>query len=114
MPLTQLLGTIEPQGEFIKGRDDWIGVVAEHAQLSPFPARMGIDPFSKGPMEFKAKPDTARVLTAQGEVGSIYWALDDSRRLVVDSAAGSESEFESIARTVAAELGWQFTRQRGV
>lgn len=114
MPLMQPLGTIEPLGELITGRDDWIRVVAEHAQLSPFPARMGINPFTKGPMEFKAKPDTARVVTAQGEIGSIYWALDDSRRLVVNSAAGKESEVESIARAVAAELGWQFTRQRGV
>lgn len=113
MPLMQPLGTIEPQGEPIKGRDEWIRVVAAHAQLLPFPSRMGINPFTKGPMEFKAKPDTAKVLTAQGEIGSIYWALDDSRRLVVNSAAGSETEVESIARDVAAELGWQFTRQRG-
>jgi hypothetical protein len=110
----ELLGTIEPQGEPTKGRDDWIRIVATHAQLSPFPSRMGINPFTKGPMEFKAKPDTARVLTAQGEIGSIYWALDDSRRLVVNAAAGTESEVESVARAVAAELGWQYARQRSV
>jgi hypothetical protein len=43
-------------------------------------------------MEFKAKPDTARILTARGEIGTIYWAMDDSRRLVVSANAGAVSE----------------------
>jgi hypothetical protein len=48
------------------------------------------------------------------EVGLIHWAEDDSRHLVVWSAAGAEEKVIDVATDVAARLGWHFVRSKAV
>jgi hypothetical protein len=103
------LGTIEPSGDVAAGgRLEWIRLIEVYPQLSPVPPREGINPFTKGPHLYRARPDTARVLAEIGEIGLIHWAEDDSRRLAVWSNSGSESEVKRVAEAVASRLGWRF------
>jgi hypothetical protein len=68
----------------------------------------GINPFTRVPMLFKAKPDTARVLFEERPIGQIYWAMDDSCRLIVSADAGFEDKVAKVAQDVASRLGWRF------
>jgi hypothetical protein len=104
----ELLGSIEPGADPAIGKPEWIRLVEEHPQLSPVPAREGINPFTRGPMLFKAKPDAAQVMAGPQQIGSIYWAMDDSRRLVVSAHAGFEDQVRTVAEDVASRLGWRF------
>ena len=104
----ELLGTIEPGDDLTTNEPEWILLIGAHRQLSRVPDREGINPFTKEPMHYKARPDTARVLVGATEVGSIEWAQDGSRRLAVWSNVGSEEKVRSVARDVASRLGWQF------
>jgi len=58
-------------------------LIDAHPQLSRVPSRWGINPFTRGPLLFKSKPDTARVLMEQNPIGFIHWALNDTCRLIV-------------------------------
>jgi hypothetical protein len=109
-----LLGTIEPRADAVSGKSDWIRLIGTHPELSPMQAREGINPFSRRPMLFKASPDAARVLLEQDPIGSIYWAMDDSRRLVVSAEAGFEARVLKVAHDVASRLGWSFVAHEGV
>jgi hypothetical protein len=104
----ELLGTIEPGVDATSGKPDWIRLIDVHPQLSPVPARWGVNPFSRGPLLFKSKPDTARVLLEQIEIGLIYWAMDDTCRLIVCASAGFEERVRNLAQEVASRLGWSF------
>jgi hypothetical protein len=85
---------------------------------------VGINPFTKKPMEFHGHPDSARVTLADAEIGAIYWAMDGSRCLVVNSNAGSEGEVITIApespinwaggisNVARSNLRWSGTRHR--
>ncbi len=53
-------------------------------------------------------PTTAQVIIDGGQVGSIHWAMDDSRRLVVWASAGAEEKVRSVATDVASRLGGHF------
>jgi hypothetical protein len=104
----EFLGTIEPGVDSAVGKPEWIRLIEEHPQLALSPAREGINPFTRGPMLFKPKPDAARVMAGPETIGSIYWALDDSRRLVVSAEAGSEEQVRTVAEDIAGRLGWRF------
>jgi hypothetical protein len=103
-----LLGTIEPTAATSAGRNEWLTLVGTHPSLAPVPPRQGINPFTKEPMQYKAAPDTARVLVEGSEVGYFAWAEDDSQVLAVWSDAGAEKQVSAVASDVAARLGWQF------
>src|SRR5262245_10762396 len=100
-----LLGTIAPALAATSGRDDWISLIGVHPSLAPVPARQGINPFTKGPYLFKAPRDSARVMVADAEVGSIVWAEDESQMLVVWSTATERAQVASVAIDVASRLG---------
>lgn len=102
------LGTIEPGADLATGKPEWVRVIDVHPQLAPFPAREGINPFTRGPHLFKADPYAARVRVESRQVGSIHWAMDDSRRLVVWAETGSEEKVRNVAEDVASKLGWRF------
>ena len=104
----ELLGTIEPGADLAVGKPEWIRLIGEHPQLSPVPDREGVNPFSREPHLYKANPDHARVLMQLEQVGSIHWAMDGSRRLVVWADTGSEESVRNIAVDVASRLGWRF------
>lgn len=102
------IGTIEPGIDVAIGKPDWIRLIDTHPQLSSVPARQGVNPFTRTPLLFEAKPDTARVLLEQRHIGQIYWAMDDSRCLIVSADTGFEDTVATIARDVASRLGWRF------
>ena len=104
----ELVGTIERGSDVTMCQSEWIRLIGAHPELSPVPDREGINPFSKQPMLYKARPDTARVLVGAADVGLIHWADDGSSRLVVWSNAGSKDAVRRVARDVASRLGWQF------
>jgi hypothetical protein len=110
----RLLGTIEPGADLATGKPEWIRLIDAHPQLSPVPAREGINPFTRKPLLFKARPDTARVLVETRQIGSIYWAMDDSRRLIVSADIGSEQQVRNVAEDVASRLGWRFVADNAV
>ena len=104
----ELLGTIEPNTEVATGKPEWIRLIEAHPELSPVPPKEGINPFTRDPYLYRARPDTARVVAEVGQLGLIEWAQDESRRLVVWSNPGSEAKVRSIAEDVASTLGWRF------
>jgi hypothetical protein len=104
----ELIGTVEPDAGVTNGKAEWICVIEAHPQLSLVPPKKGINPFSKTPHLYRADPTMARVIIEGAEVGSIHWAMDDSRRLVVWSKPGAEEKVRGIASDVAARLGWQY------
>jgi hypothetical protein len=104
----ELIGTIEPGIGVATGKPEWLRLIDTHPQLSSVPDQPGINPFTRAPVSFKARPDSARVLLEQRHVGQISWAMDDSRRLVVSSDTGFEDKVANIAQDVASRLGWRF------
>jgi hypothetical protein len=104
----ELLGAIEPGDHPATGKPQWAELINAHPQLSSGPAKAGINPFTKRPMEFKPSPYHGSVEIAGRKVGAIHWAMDDSRRLIVWSDAGSETPVRAVAEDVASRLGWHF------
>jgi hypothetical protein len=102
-----LVGTVEPGSETMSGRSDWLRVIEAHPQLSRVPAVEGINPFTRRPHAYTANPDTAQILKDAKQIGSIHWAMDGSRGLVVWSHPGYEEQVRVVAENVAARLGWQ-------
>ena len=105
------LGTIERDHSSATGRTEWIHLIDSHPQLSQVADKQGINPFTKGAMEYKAARDCAHVLVEGIEIGMIHWAMDDSQRLVVWSAAGAEAQVAAVAENVASRLGWRYVRE---
>jgi hypothetical protein len=105
------LGIIVPDGDRTSGRPEWIGLIDVHPQLSCPPAKVGINPFTRAPLTFKAGSDYARVLLSGGQIGAIHWAMDDSRCLVVWSEPGSEASVRDVAEEIAKQLGWRFVQK---
>lgn len=103
-----LLGTIEPDLGSIAGKDEWIALVKVHPLLALCEPKQGINPFTKAPMIFQPHPDHARVIVDDTQVGSIHWAMDDSRRLIVWSEPAAKSSVLDVANDVASRLGWRF------
>lgn len=106
----ELLGTIEPGAEHTSGKSEWMGLIHSHPQLSAPPAKQSINPFTRKPISIQPDPTAAQVMIAGHQIGSIHWAMDDSRRLVVWSDAGAEEKVGGVATDVASRLGWQFVR----
>lgn len=108
----EFLGTIEPGAGAASGKPDWIRLIDAHPQLSRIPSRWGVNPFTRDPLLFKSKPDTARVLMEQNPIGLIHWAPDDTCRLIVLADAGFEDSVRNLAQDVASRLGWSFVAHR--
>jgi len=85
----ELLGTIEPTPGTSSGRNEWISLIGTHPALAPVPPRQGINPFTRGQVEFNPPPDSAQVMVKGSEVGRITWAEDESQLLVAWARATS-------------------------
>ena len=103
-----LLGTVEPNADAAGDRSDWIRLIEGHPQLSSVPQDVQItNPFTRRPELPTPNPDAADVLKEAKQIGSIYWAMDGSRSLVVTSHPGCEGQVREVAEDVAARLGWR-------
>ena len=106
----ELIGTIEPGATAAFGNAEWIRVIEAHPQLSPMPDKRGVNPFLRKPTQYQSNRTTAQVVIDGSQIGSIHWAMDDSRLLVVWSNTGTEEKVEGVAMDVAGRLGWRFVR----
>ena len=93
--------------------DKWLALTKSHKSLAIVPpgVRMGINPFTRQPCEFKTPASTALVQEDRTKIGSIYWAMDGSPILIVDAEEDSMDTAARIAEEIAASLGGQFVRQ---
>ena len=91
--------------------DKWIALIKSHGALANVPPRKGINPFTHQPCEYKASSSTALVQKGGADIGSIYWAMDGSPMLIVQSQEDSVDTVVSIAEEIASSLGGQFVRQ---
>jgi hypothetical protein len=89
--------------------EDWTRVVAEHPDLNRVMPHEGVNPFTRQPMMFHGSPGDARVVIAGETVGTMYWAPDDSARIVVNGDAG---RVEPVARDVASQLAALYQPER--
>jgi hypothetical protein len=103
-----LFSTIEPNDSAVADRPDWLRLIDSHPHLGRVSDVSGINPFTKRPMIFKSNPDGAQVRVKSSVVGSIHWAMDGSRKLIVWSEAGAEVAVQRIAIDIATRLGWNF------
>jgi hypothetical protein len=87
--------------------DRWTQLLATHPQLTPVPAREGVNPFTEAPFVYRAHPGDANVVVAGTHVGTMTWAQDGTHRIAVD---GDASLVEPVAVAVASELGGIYRR----
>ena len=86
----------------------WVALIGTHPALKRVPPREGINPFTREKTEFKA-PQTSAVISIRGmDIGSIYWAMDDSPMLIVHANDGSAESVAAVAEEVAAALSARF------
>jgi hypothetical protein len=89
----------------------WLALIDSHGALEHVPARKGINPFTREPVDYKA-PATSALIRVQGaQIGSIFWAMDGSPYLMVQAEEGSVETVAALAREIAAALGAQFVRE---
>jgi hypothetical protein len=97
--LGTIKAAIDPPGIDL---ERWRGLIVSHQSLAASPPIEGTNPFTKGPIMFRPKPGTARVVVDGKNVGMMHCALDGSRQIEVWGEAAS---VDSVARDVAARLG---------
>src|SRR5262245_48708481 len=106
------LGRIEAVSESTEiDPGNWLALIDSHGSLGHVPAHMGINPFTRKPMEFKAPASTAAVRIGGVRVGSIFWALDGSPYLLVQAEEESAEAVADIAEEIATALGARFVRE---
>ena len=107
-----LLGRIEvvPESSAIDS-GKWLALIDSHGSLGRLPGHLGINPFTRKPIEYKAPASTAAIRISEAEVGSIFWAMDGTPCLIVQAEEGSAEAVAHIAEEVATALGARFVRE---
>jgi hypothetical protein len=104
----ELLGTIEPRDGTTAERNAWVALISAHSSLASVTPRQGINPFTRKPHNFEARPESARILLDGMDVGAVSWAQDDSDRLVVHSELAAKTHVALVAQDIADKLGMRF------
>lgn len=91
-------------------RRRWIDAIRDHPNLVPPEPREGINPFTKKPMAIQPRPDVARIVVDEEEVGAMEWAQDDSNMINV---FGDPKAVIPLARDIAELLAGRFEEWRG-
>jgi hypothetical protein len=108
-----LLGEIEAVSEAAPlDAAKWLSLIDSHESLGHVPSKMGINPFTKKPTEYKSPASTARICVEGASVGSIGWALDGSLSLIVEAEENSVDLVTKTAEEVARTLGGRFVLSR--
>ena len=85
----------------------WTDIIAVHPSLVRFADREGVNPFTKGPMIYRAHPGSAHVMVDGVEVGAMTWAQDGAHQIWVE---GDAELVEPLALDVASKLGGIYRR----
>ena len=84
----------------------WETLIDDHPALRRPRERTGINPFTKKPITLPARRDLAIVVEDGTEIGSIEWAQDGARILLVrPERAAARDALIQVARDVALRLG---------
>jgi hypothetical protein len=92
--------------------DKWLALIKSHEALANVPPRMGVNPFTRQPCEYKAPESSAVIHKAGADIGGIHWAMDGSPILVVEAHEDSIDAAARVAADVADALGGHFARGR--
>jgi len=95
-------GIASPPGAPAIDLQKWTDLIAKHPSLVRFADREGVNPFTKGPMIFRAHPGNAHVVVDGATVGAMTWAEDGPDQIGVEGVAAL---VEPLAREVASLLG---------
>lgn len=66
-------------------RDAWVALINQHPSLAHIASTQGTNPFTRETIETRPPETSALILFNGNEVGTIYWAMDDSPMLIVDA-----------------------------
>src|SRR5262245_3959184 len=106
------LGKIEPVSVSSEiNPDKWLALIDSHQSLGHIPSRMGINPFTRQPLEYKASTDTAAIQINSAPVGTIHWAMAGSPFLIVWAEEESAESVACVAEDIATSLGARFVRE---
>ena len=98
----QILAEPDPPG--IR-KQRWVDLIREHPSLENVPPHQGINPFTRKPMLYHARTDTALIVIGEREVGSMSWAQDESNSIDV---SGERHVVVPLAHDIAGLLGGRF------
>jgi hypothetical protein len=90
-------------------RELWIDLIRAHTNLECVPPIEGINPFTRATFVYRSPPDSARVIIAGEEMGTMIWAEDGSNRINV---FGEPQPVIPLAREIAETLGGRFNESR--
>jgi hypothetical protein len=89
----------------------WLALIKSHGALAHVPPRIGINPFTRQPIEFNAPASTAIIWKDGADIGSISWAMDGAPIHIVEAQEQSTDSVASVAEDIAGSLGGQFVRR---
>ncbi len=98
----QILSEPDPPGI---SKQRWVDLIREHPNLENVPPRQGINPFTREPMLYHARTDTARVVIGEREVGSMSWSQGESNSIDV---SGERHVVVPLAHDIAGLLDARF------
>lgn len=75
----------------------WMALIDSHPMLKRPESKMGLNPFSKQPMEFKPNGSSAEIWEDGSEIGQVFAAMDGSPKLIVDAEDGREAQAIKLA-----------------
>lgn len=101
-------GTIEPANGGKISFDRWVQLIAELPSLASLPDVRGMSPATGKPIMIPAPESTAQIVVNESELGTVYWAEDESETLIVHTTSDRTEEIETIAGDVASALGCRF------
>ena len=84
--------------------DGWLSLIESREDLITYPERVGTNPFTGLPVNFRPPPTTVRIIRQGSDVGHIRMAEDGSTNLIVASLLEDRETTLSIAEGIATEL----------
>jgi len=106
------LGRIEPVSASSPiDPDKWLALIDSHDSLVHMPSRVGINPFTREPWEYKGSPSTGIIQKGGTKIGSIWWAMDGSPFLIVQAEHDLAEAVAGIAEEIAIILGARFVQE---
>jgi hypothetical protein len=90
-------------------RSRWIELIQQHSNLQRGRPIEGINPFTREPLTYHPAPDSASVVVDDEDVGTMFWAPDESNTIVV---CGEATVVIPVARSIAELLNGHFVERK--